>query len=61
MKTMRTERDPKDVRLEWLALAEQKLNELKNSKNATAEQINYAEYEVALHINVLHDMNGMSN
>jgi hypothetical protein len=58
---MRKERDPKETRLEWLAQAEQQLNELKNSKNATAEQINYAEYKVALHINVLHDMNGMSN
>jgi len=51
----------KEARLEWLALAEQKLNELKNSKDATVEQINYAEYRVALHIGVLHDMDGMSN
>ncbi len=59
--TNQNNNNTKQTRLEWLELAEQELNELKNSKNATAEQINYAEYRVALHINVLHDINGMSN
>ena len=50
----------KEVREQWLKAAEQKLNNLKNSPTATEDDINYAKYVVALHINVLQDMNGMS-
>jgi hypothetical protein len=50
----------KEAREQWLKAAQQKLNNLMNSPTATAEDINYAQYVVALHINVLQDMNGMS-
>ena len=50
----------KEAREQWLKAAEQKLNDLMNSPTATAADINYAQYVVALHINVLHDMSGMS-
>lgn len=51
----------KNTRLESLKNAEKKLSDLKNSPTATAEQIQYAEYVVALKIGILHDMDGMSN
>lgn len=50
----------KEFREQCLKAAEQKLNNLINSPTATADDINYAKYVVALHINILHDMSGMS-
>ena len=50
----------KEAREQWLKAAEQKLNKLMNSPTATEDDINYAKYVVALHINILQDMSGMS-
>jgi hypothetical protein len=55
------ENTTKSNRIEWLKIAQQKLSDLKKSSTATAEEINNAEYSVALKLGILHDMDGMSN
>lgn len=60
MKTKRKEGDALKERTKWYNEALLKLQELKES-NASADEINMAEYHVAVHLSYIHALTNYNN